>query len=782
MFEHAQLEKERPFGNRWHMPWQDFNPAVASEVYRYFLDRVSPDVVIAHFAINAHRFYQRIAPLGLSFPVVVMTHGIDVFNLKTPSDYTDYVVQNLARRKDVAFTAVSRYLRRALVSAGVPVNKVTLCPNTVNPRFFEHRKISGFWDGSRPLELLCVGRLIKLKAHDKLIDAVAKARKTCNLRLTIVYGNGDERLDVIRQQIARLGLTEQVRLLPFVDFRADPNFFAQFDLYVHPSTYSDDHLHRSETFGVAVLEAIAAGLPVIATDAGGLPEVIGKDGPHARVVRHGDVDALAIAIVEMATTPESFTDNRAYAQARLALFSPERQRAVLAKLLDKVVAKPCQVAIFSTSTIQGAGYAAFRLHRGLRDTSISPHMFTTVRNHEGEPDVTVVRHPSGNNGNWSARQFVPKAGLTIFSVDETHIPTTRLLEMVAPYDVINVHWHARFLSIDNVGALTHSGKPVVMTVRDMQPITGGCHFFHGCTRWKGDCRGCPQLPDGHGETAAAALAAKRAGYNFDNLTLVALSNHTRGILEQTPYFRNCRIETIPNSIETDIFRPHDKSEARAELGLPQDRKIIGYVPSFSSEVKGYKEILAAFVAIEGRIPSGDPLVMLVGNETPATQEIRFDKKSLGYINDNRQLARAYCAADVIVVPSLEETFSNTTAEAISCGVPVVGFKTGAIPDLVVDGKTGFTSHVGDVDGLARGIVDVLTGPDMGLACRIQALQTLSFQIQAFRYEALFTELVNAARCRHAAAPAFLPGRPSGGQKLPSGRDNTGTDSLIASTF
>jgi glycosyltransferase involved in cell wall biosynthesis len=315
--------------------------------------------------------------------------------------------------------------------------------------------------------------------------------------------------------------------------------------------------------------------------------------------------------------------------------------------------------------------------------------------------------------------------------------------MVAPYDVISLQWHARFLSIDNVSALTHSGKPVVMTIRDMQPITGGCHYFHGCTRWQGDCRDCPQLPAGYGAISAEAVAAKRAGYNFNNLTLVALSNHTREILKQTPYFCDCRIETIPNSIEIDTFRPYSKSQARSEFGLPQDRKIIGYLPSYYSEVKGYKEIIAAFTRIEGEIPSGDPFVMLVGNETPAAQEIRFANKSLGYINDNQKLAQAYCAADVVVVPSLEETFSNTTAEAISCGVPVVGFNTGAIPDLVIDGKTGFSCPVGDVDSLAKGIINVLTGPEMAPACRIQALQTLSFQFQALRYEALFNDLIDS---------------------------------------
>jgi len=340
---------------------------------------------------------------------------------------------------------------------------------------------------------------------------------------------------------------------------------------------------------------------------------------------------------------------------------------------------------------------------------------------------------------------VPDSSKTIFTVNDDHIPTAALLEMVEPFDVINLHWHARFLSVENIAALTWSGKPVVMTIRDMFPITGGCHYFHGCNGWQKDCSTCPQIPYDSPDFPAAVLDLKRRLYNFDNLTLVALSHHTRDILARAPTFRDCRIEIIPNSIETDVFRPYDRIEARKALGLPLDRKIIGYVPSYTSEVKGFRELAAALGQIDRLAPGLDPFVMLVGNAAKAADAITLDKVSLGYISQNEDLARAYSAADIVVVPSLEETFSNTAAEAISCGVPVVGFRTGAIGDLAINGQTGYTCEVGDIPGLARGIVAALTGPDMRQACRKHAEETLNFLTQAHRYEALFTELVQARK-------------------------------------
>ncbi|KAA8610026.1 glycosyltransferase [Salipiger aestuarii] len=745
LYQRPRLREERPYDKAIHLPWEKLCKSVSQAIYSYIVETLEIDLLVAHFAINEHRLHSRVAETGITLPTIVMTHGIDVFLLKEQSSYSAYVLNTLAKRPDVCFTAVSDYLRRELVQAGVPDGKITTLPNSVNPRFFEHRKTDRFYDRSRPLEMLCIGRLIAWKGHRFLLEALARFRKDCtkDARLTLVYGNDDTLLEDLKKQAEALGLKDNVTFLPFVDFSTEPDFLSRYDLYVHPSTYTEDASRKSETFGVAVLEAISAGLPVITTDAGGLPEVIGTDSPHARVVEHGSADALYTAMRSMWETPGSFTDNAAYARERLETFSGTGQAERLDALIHSI-ATPINAALFSSATLQGAGYAAYRVHKGLLALpGIKPTIFTTIRHHQREPGVKFVAHPSGNGNGWRAIQPPPRPGKTIFTVNQTHIPSKTLLEMVEPYDIINLHFHARFLSAENVATLTHSGKPVVMTIRDMQPITGGTHFFHGDTEWQLESTDydCRQIPSNQTRFPGQVLAAKRKYYNFDNLTLVALSTHSRGILERAPYFRDCRIEVIPNSIETDVFFPYDRYRRREEFGLPKDRKIIGYVPSFSSEVKGYREFMAALEKLDPKELGFDPFIMMVGGETPATAAIKQDKKALGYISDNAKLARAYSCADLIVVPSLEETFSNTAAEAIACGVPVVGFRTGAIPDLAVNGKTGYTAEVGDVDGLAHGIKTVLQAPSMHDACRAHAVEMLSFMKQAHAYEALYRDLL-----------------------------------------
>jgi glycosyltransferase involved in cell wall biosynthesis len=748
LYEHEKLPLERPFKNKLFVPWADFRPEVASQIYKFIFEKLSPDIVIAHFALNEWKLNKRISPLGIDIPTLTMTHGIDVFSMKSDVEYKEYILNDFSKRKNTHFTAVSDYLYNELASQGVPQEKITRVYNTANPEFFKHRKTKGFYDYNRELRLLSVGRCIDLKGYTDLIFGIGQfVNNVCaNTTLTIVYGNGVDNLNEVKSCIVKNKLEDKVKLVPFVNFLKERDYLSNFDVYIQASKYSSDNLKRSETFGVAALEAVLAGLPIIVTDAGGLPEVAGNNGRYSQIVKHKSGIQLSKALERFYNAKETFTDNISYAEERFNHFSEEKQINALNREIKLLTDKPLKVAMFSTSTIQGAGYAAFRLFKGLRDitSKIEPTLYTTVRNHEGEASVNVVPHPGGHGKGWQILQSPEnsKPGMTIFTKNHPAISNSQLSRWVKDCDVINIHWTARFLSLENIAFLTQIGKPVVMTIRDMQPITGGCHFFHGCDKWKTDCSSCPQLYDTYDDFPAKVLAAKRELYNFDNLTLVALSNHTKNILKQVPYFKDCRIEVIPNSIETDVFKPTDKLDARKALGLPENRKIIGYVPSFASEVKGYKEIIQAFKIINEKVDDGDkPMVMLVGNKTPADEEILLDKMSLGYIADDEKLALAYSAADVIVVPSLEETFSNTTAESIACGTPVVGFKTGAIPDLAKGGVTGLSYEIGDVSGLVTGIFEFLGKEKNVIECKKFADKQLEFSLQAYRYQNLYSSLV-----------------------------------------
>ena len=87
---------------------------------------------------------------------------------------------------------------------------------------------------------------------------------------------------------------------------------------------------------------------------------------------------------------------------------------------------------------------------------------------------------------------------------------------------------------------------------------------------------CPQLIDNYDDYPAKILAAKKKYINFKNITVVVLNQHFKKLVERSPLFNESRIEVIPNSIDTDRFKPLDKQKTRQKLGLEEnkDRKSV----------------------------------------------------------------------------------------------------------------------------------------------------------------------------------------------------------------
>lgn len=189
--------------------------------------------------------------------------------------------------------AISRAIHTELTDYfGLSPSKLALVPSAVDADVYRNddsraRLERAFDLTSETFIVGCVAQLIRRKGHDRLlrsIESVAHAHS--NLRL-ICFGTGPLRAELERQ-IAALGLGQRVTL---AGFREDlPALLPGLDLLVHPAA--------REGLGVAVLEALAARVPVVAATAGGVPEII-ENGVTGLLVPAGDADALAEAIERM---------------------------------------------------------------------------------------------------------------------------------------------------------------------------------------------------------------------------------------------------------------------------------------------------------------------------------------------------------------------------------------------------------------------------------------------------------------------------------------------------
>jgi len=220
--------------------------------------------------------------------------------------------------------AVSEAVRRDLSAAGLPEREVEVFPNAldseallaaVRERGAARERLGASAEG--PL-LGAVGRLIPKKGFDVLLDAAASGALPAPL---VLVGDGRERADLERQ--ARSAAAGAVRLCGAIPDAA--TLMPAFDAVLVPS--------RDEGFGVVALEAMVAGVPLVVTEAGGLPEVVGDTAP---VVPVGDAAALGRAARALLAEPPETRALRVRRQRERAseLFGLERYRARWSALLS----------------------------------------------------------------------------------------------------------------------------------------------------------------------------------------------------------------------------------------------------------------------------------------------------------------------------------------------------------------------------------------------------------------------------------------------------------------
>ena len=165
--------------------------------------------------------------------------------------------------------------------------------------------------------------------------------------------------------------------------------------------------------------------------------------------------------------------------------------------------------------------------------------------------------------------------------------------------------------------------------------------------------------------------------------------------------RTWPVAVIPNAIDTEVWRPVDKAEARARLGLPPDPPLVlfGAVGGAQDHRKG-GDLLAA--AIEKLVAAAPDVELAVFGQSEGP-DLGAPTRYLGDLTTDLDLVDAYSAADVFALPSRLDNLPNTGLEALSCGTPIAAFKFGGLEDIVRHRVTGYLADPFSPDDLAKGI-------------------------------------------------------------------------------
>ncbi len=281
-------------------------------------------------------------------------------------------------------------------------------------------------------------------------------------------------------------------------------------------------------------------------------------------------------------------------------------------------------------------------------------------------------------------------------------------------DIIHLHWiNKSFVSLQHIRKLISLNKPIVWTLHDMWAFTGGCHYSGHCTNYTSGCGQCYFLNKPHISDLSAQVTSKKLKAGFSNINYITCSNWLHSLAKNSILLNSSNIQAIPNPINTTQFRPIDNDEIRLRLGIDKDAFVVLFASMDVNDIrKGYAYLQKALLNLSTQKSTQKIEVLIFGRASEDLLEnIPFKYHYLGSLNRSEDIIDAYNAASVFVIPSLQDNLPNTVMEAMSCGLPVVGFDVGGIPEMVVDGHTGYIATTGDAQSLSKSIQLLIDQPE-----------------------------------------------------------------------
>ncbi len=315
-------------------------------------------------------------------------------------------------------------------------------------------------------------------------------------------------------------------------------------------------------------------------------------------------------------------------------------------------------------------------------------------------------------------------------------------------DVVHLHnLHGNFFNPHSLVTLSNA-RPTIWTLHDMHALTGHCAYAYSCDKWENGCGNCPDLNTypaiTHDRTREMWLDKKEI-YEHSQLLIVTPSVWLKKMVEKSELLSRFPVELVFNGVDTRIFYPRDKRKMREKYGLPQDKFIVGSVANggvINNARKGGYYINEVLKHFKEERPS--PFFLNIGNlksEALPYEEILWNS---GYIDEEEVLAELYSAMDAFLFPSIADNCPLVISEAQACGVPIISFASGGIPDLIEHDVDGIMVPPADTNGLIVAIRMLQENVEIQRKFATNALKKARLQFShdviSSQYERLYSDM------------------------------------------
>ncbi len=285
-------------------------------------------------------------------------------------------------------------------------------------------------------------------------------------------------------------------------------------------------------------------------------------------------------------------------------------------------------------------------------------------------------------------------------------------------------------------------------MHDMWAFTGGCCYDEECGRYAGACGQCPKLRSGR-EADWTRLGWKLKQRNwprFKRLAFVAPSHWMSRCAKASSLLRNASIHTIPYGIDVPSRSPDSRAADRAALDLPQDAFLIGVgAAGLADPRKGFDLVIESLAALNGTRPAEKRVQAVIYglDETAAVPPAVGPVHRFATVPPDK-VRTIVGACDVFLALSRQDNLPSTVLEAMAMETPTIAFDIGGMPDMIVDGETGYLVRPFDTTAVAARIDELHESPEwakrMGLAARARAVERFSPYAEAKTMVSLYESL------------------------------------------
>ena len=266
---------------------------------------------------------------------------------------------------------------------------------------------------------------------------------------------------------------------------------------------------------------------------------------------------------------------------------------------------------------------------------------------------------------------------------------------IEDFDIVHLHWVSDFINWPEF--FVNIRKPVVWTLHDQNPFMGGYHY-----EWYRN----NEVNSEKARLEQAYISIKEAALEpVTNLYITAPSTWLLKASAESRTLGHFQHTLIPYGVDVSAFKEVAKGSGRKKYGLPMEGKVVLFVADDLNEPrKNCRSFLEAMKDI------GEGIVACTigkGELHPALNHVH-----IGAIHDTATLVECYGMADVLLFTSLADNLPNVLLEAMACGLPVIAFNVGGLPDLIEDGKHGYLLDVGDEHGMRKRVLELCSNESL----------------------------------------------------------------------